>query len=49
MEPFDEDLHRKRIDTITDELQRLAKQLIEIGWSQEQVLAYVKEFLEKED
>ena len=27
MEPFDEDLHRKRIDTITDELQRLAKAL----------------------
>ena len=48
MEDF-EDLRRKEIDHITDELQRLTERLIEMGWSQEQVLAYVKEFLEKED
>ena len=42
MESF-EDIQQKEFESLTAELGALGRQLIELGWSRDQVLAYVKE------
>jgi hypothetical protein len=45
MESF-ESIRKKHIENMMDELKTLGRRLIELGWSQEQVCAYVKQVLE---
>jgi hypothetical protein len=42
MESF-EDIRRKEVENLTGEIGVLGRRLVELGWSQDQVLAYVKE------
>jgi hypothetical protein len=44
MELF-EDLQQKEFEHLTAEIGTLGRRLVELGWSREQVLAYVKELL----
>ena len=42
MESF-EDIQRKEFEHLTGEIGALGRRLVELGWSRDQVLAYVKE------
>jgi hypothetical protein len=44
MESF-EDIRKKEIENLTGELGMLGRRLVELGWSRQEVLAYVKELL----
>ena len=44
MEPFD-DIRKKEFSQLTGEIGRLGRNVVELGWSREQVLTYVKELL----
>ena len=44
MESF-EDIQQKEFEHITGEIGTLGRRLVELGWSREQVLAYVKQLL----
>ena len=44
MESF-EDIQRKEFEHLLGEIGALGRRLVELGWSREQVLAYVKELL----
>jgi hypothetical protein len=42
MESF-EDIQQKEFEHLTGEIGALGRRLVELGWSQDQVLAYVKQ------
>ena len=42
MESF-EDIQKKEFEHLTAEIGTLGRRLVELGWSRDQVLAYVKE------
>lgn len=44
MESF-EDIQKKEFEHLTGEIGTLGRRLVELGWSRNQVLAYVKELL----
>ena len=44
MESF-EDIQQKEFEHLTGEIGTLGRRLVELGWSREQVLAYVKQLL----
>ena len=44
MESF-EDIQQKEFEHLTGEIGALGRRLVELGWSREQVLAYVKQLL----
>ena len=44
MESF-EDIQKKEFERLTAEIGTLGRRLIELGWSREQVLAYVTQLL----
>jgi hypothetical protein len=44
MESFD-DIQRKEFEALTGEIGALGRRLVELGWSREQVLAYVTQLL----
>ena len=44
MESF-EDIQQQEFEHLTAEIGALERRLVELGWSREQVLAYVKELL----
>ena len=44
MESFD-DIQRKEFEALTAELGTLGRRLVELGWSRDQVLAYVTQLL----
>ena len=44
MESF-EDIQKKELEHLTAEIGTLGRRLVELGWSREQVLAYVKQLL----
>ncbi len=44
MESF-EDIQKKEFEHLPSEIGTLGRRLVEVGWSRDQVLAYVKELL----
>ena len=44
MESF-EDIQKKEFEHLTGEIGTLGRRLVELGWSRDQVLTYVKELL----
>ena len=44
MESF-EDIRKKEIEHLTGEIGTLGRKLVELGWSRDQVLAYVQQLL----
>jgi hypothetical protein len=42
-----EDIQQKEFEALTGEIGVLGRRLVELGWSRDQVVAYVKEVLTK--
>jgi len=40
-----EDIQKKEFEHLTDEIGTMGRRLVELGWSREQVLAYVTQLL----